>query len=257
MCRTVSIEPSRVHKEWTAFGLALTFMTRIPWRFPTEPTADALARGNSYFPWVGLLIGLASVAFFSLASTVWPVMIGLVLLLLAQWLLTGALHEDGLADCADGLAGGHDRAHRLRIMKDSSVGVYGVLAVMIASALKLSLWLSIEPLWVALLVAPAVARFTPLLLMSTLEYVQNQDQSKVHTIAQGLTPQRLAVAASVPLLAALFTGTLLPTLIATALVVLLWGLLLRKLLGGITGDALGASVLLTELIWLLVWLALA
>lgn len=248
---------SRWQKESTAFGLALTFLTRIPWRLPSDIAPEAMARSNSYLPWVGLFIALLSVTFYGVLSTLWPALVGLLLLLLAQWLLTGALHEDGLADSADGLAGGRDPAHRLRIMKDSSIGVYGMLALFLASALKLVLWLSHEPLWVALLVAPAVARFTPLLLMSTLEYVQASAQSKVHSLVQRLSPKRLAFAASAPLLAAALTGTLFPTLVATALVAVLWGLLVRKLLGGITGDVLGASVLLTELVWLLVWVALA
>jgi adenosylcobinamide-GDP ribazoletransferase len=248
---------ARWHQEFIAFGLALTFLTRIPWRLPATLPSDALVRGNSYFPWVGLLIGLISVAFYSLASTFWPILVSVLLLLLVQSLLTGALHEDGLADSADGLAGGANQEQRLQIFKDSRVGVYGVLAIVIASALKVALWLAHEPLWVALLVAPAVARFTPLLLMSTLSYVQSADQSKVHSIAQGLSHKRLVWAASLPLLAALLTGTLLPTLAATALVAVFWGLLLRKLLGGVTGDVLGASVFLTELVWLLLWVALA
>jgi len=247
----------RWQQEWIAFGLALTFLTRIPWRLPAPLPPDAIARGNSYFPWVGLGLGLFSVALFSLLSSLWPVLVSLLLVLLAQWLITGALHEDGLADSADGLAGGTDREHRLHIFKDSRIGVYGVLAVGVASALKVALWFSQESLWVALLVAPAVARLTPLLLMSSLAYVQRTEQSKVQSIAQGLSPQRLAFAASVPLVAALLTGTLLPTLAATALVALLWGLLVRKLLGGVTGDVLGASVLLTELVWLLLWVMLA
>lgn len=248
---------SRWSKESTAFGLAITFLTRIPWRIPTPLAEGATARGNSYFPCVGLLIGLISVACYSLLSTLWPALIAVLLLLFGQWLLTGALHEDGLADSADGLAGGFDREHRLRIFKDSRVGVYGLLAIGVASALKVGLWLAHEPLWVALLVAPAVARFTPLLLMSQLNYVQSSAQSKVGAIVQGLSFKRLLFAASMPLLAALLTGTLVPTLLATGLVALLWGLLLRKLLGGVTGDVLGASVLLTELVWLLIWVALA
>jgi adenosylcobinamide-GDP ribazoletransferase len=247
----------RWQQEWIAFGLALTFLTRMPWRLPATLPPDAIARGNSYFPWVGLLLGLFSVALLSLFTTIWPLLVSLLLVLLAQWLITGALHEDGLADSADGLAGGHNPEQRLHIFKDSRVGVYGVLAVGIASALKVALWYGHESLWVALLIAPAVARLTPLLLMSTFTYVQNADQSKVQPIVQGLSPKRLAFAASVPLIAALLTGTLLPTLAATALVALLWGALVRKLLGGITGDVLGASVLLTELVWLLIWVALA
>lgn len=252
----MSTKTPRWQKEYRAFGLAVTFLTRIPWPLPTTISPKAIARGNSYFPWVGLLIGVFSVAFYSLTSMLWPALICLILLLLAQWLLTGALHEDGLADSADGLAGGRDVAHRLQIMKDSSMGVYGGLALLVASGLKLALWLNIEPIWVALLVAPAVARCTPLLLMTWLDYVQSPEQSKVSSIAQGLSHKRLAWAASVPLLASLLTGTLLPTLVATGLVVLLWGLLARKLLGGVTGDVLGASVLLTELLWFLLWLAL-
>src|ERR1700693_5396426 len=103
------------------------FLTRLP--VPAQPDfqLDWINRSARYFPLIGQFVGLLSAAVLVLAAKFWPSWTAALIAILAATLITGALHEDGLADTADGLGGGRDAAHRLAIMKDSAIGTYGVL----------------------------------------------------------------------------------------------------------------------------------
>src|SRR5690242_9843932 len=108
--------------------LAFQFLTRIPIRgLPHQP--EALARAAKFFPVVGLGIGLIAVAIHYLLVPYVPRQL-LAMLLLSFFVgVSGALHEDGLADCADGLLGGWSKEQILEIMRDSRIGTYGAIAI--------------------------------------------------------------------------------------------------------------------------------
>jgi len=165
--------------------------------------------------------------------------------------ITGAFHEDGLADSMDALGGGYTVARRLEIMKDSRIGTYGAVALIVALGLKAVLLLEAEPVWLALLVTPAISRLTPLLLMRFLPYVTDPTTSKSKPVAEAFSSQRLLLATLFILGVALLFSVWLPALLAVGLVALLWGASLKRQLGGYTGDTLGASVVFTELVFLL------
>lgn len=242
-----------LQREWQAFWLALGFLTRIPMLAKVDYSQRLMNQCSVYFPLVGLLLGGLYAGLYSLLEGWWSPLVCVLLVLAFHLWITGAFHEDGMADSADGLGGGYTVERRLDIMKDSRIGTYGAAALIMVLLLKVVLLVELSPVLqvLGLLLAPAVSRLTPLCLMCALPYVTDPDTSKSKPVAEGFSVRRLSVAAvGVTILAALF-DVVLPALIAVVLVAVVWGAMLKRSLGGYTGDALGASVVLSELVFLL------
>ncbi|TNE80626.1 MAG: adenosylcobinamide-GDP ribazoletransferase [Gammaproteobacteria bacterium] len=251
----MSAQSNRLQQEWQAFWLALGFLTRIPMLVKIDYSQRLMNQSSVYFPLVGLILGALYAALFSITELVWSPLAGILLVISFHLWITGAFHEDGLADSVDALGGGYTVTKKLEIMKDSRIGTYGTVALIMALGLKATFLLDTRHTWLALLVAPAISRLTPLLLMGFLPYVTDPDKSKSKPVADGFSHQRLTWAGGfvllLTLMAALPLRGLLPcALFATLAVALGWGLYLKKQLGGYTGDALGASVVLSELVLL-------
>ncbi|OEY66248.1 adenosylcobinamide-GDP ribazoletransferase [Marinobacter sp. X15-166B] len=243
-------------REWQAFWLALGFLTRIPIPVRIDYSQQLMNQCSLYFPLVGLLLGALYAGLFALLSLAWSPLVCVLLVLCFHLFITGAFHEDGLADSVDALGGGYTVAKRLAIMKDSRIGTYGTVALVLALALKAALLLDAGSIGLALLTAPAISRLPPLLLMAFLPYVSDPETSKSKPVAEGFSRPRLMVAVTFTALVGLVGSLWLPGLwltAATAIVMVtwLWGWYLRRQLGGYTGDALGASVVLCELVLLL------
>jgi adenosylcobinamide-GDP ribazoletransferase len=247
--------------------VAVQFFTRLP---VTGALAQwvgfspAMLRASAaHFPGVGWLVGLAACAVFAslslaLPGTAFTPLVAAMGCTIATVLLTGAFHEDGLADLADGLGGSADRQRALEIMKDSRLGSYGVLALVLglgAKAALLALLAAASPTAVlaALLAAHVVSRFWPLLLIRSLPYVGDEAGSKSKPLADRIEPGALTIAAawcSVPLALAFFVQDarfVLAGLAASALAALWMYRLLARRLQGFTGDALGAAQQLCEI----------
>lgn len=245
-----------LNREWQAFWLAVGFLTRIPMLVQIDYSQRLMNQSSIYFPLVGLLLGALYVAAFFLLGLAFSPLVSVILVVILHLFITGAFHEDGLADSVDALGGGYTVEKRLEIMKDSRIGTYGTVALVMALMLKVALLTEADLIWLALLVAPAISRLTPLLLMATMTYVTDPDKSKSKPVADGFSAVRLGTASAFVLVLCavmsfwqpfLITGTLA----AVLLVALLWGAYLRSQLGGYTGDALGASVVFSELVLLL------
>lgn len=236
-------------QQWRLFLLALGFLTRLP--LPVIKGFDPAELNDAarYFPLVGMMVGLlAALVLMASLHLHLPVMVAISLSMVASVWLTGAFHEDGLADTLDGLGGGWTKEQALTIMKDSRIGSYGAIALVLALLLKLvSLsHISLEILPCVLLAAHAVSRLAAVLVIASQEYVREEGKAK--PLAHKLSATSLGVA--------LFTGfaplALLPAGLWLALVpvVLVWLWFSRKLrhrLGGYTGDCLGAMQQFTEL----------
>jgi adenosylcobinamide-GDP ribazoletransferase len=229
---------------------AVQFLTRLP--VPPQPdfSADWINRSARYFPFVGQFVGLIAALVLLLAAQFWSGLIPGLLALLTAALITGALHEDGLADTADGLGGGRDAAHRLAIMKDSRIGTYGVLALGFATALKLTSLASLSP-WAAacsLIAAHGVARAATVTVMHALPYAGDETSAKISTRAKPPSPNEVFIALALcawPLLLLNDSKALLGLVICAA-VTLAMALIARRLIGGQRGDILGAVEQLCE-----------
>ncbi|RBW51908.1 adenosylcobinamide-GDP ribazoletransferase [Marinobacter sp. F3R11] len=245
-----------ITNEWQAFWLAIGFLTRIPIPVRINYSQQLMNQCSLYFPMVGLMLGALYAGLFALLSLAWSPLTCILLVLCFHLFITGAFHEDGLADSMDALGGGYTLEKRLEIMKDSRIGTYGTAALVMALALKAALLLDTSNIWLALLVMPAISRITPLLLMAFMPYVTDPEKSKSKPVAESFSRRRLLVSGLfTALVAFLFSlwipGLWLAALTAIITVALLWGWYLQRQLGGYTGDTLGASVVFCELVLLL------
>lgn len=237
------------------FFTALMFLTRIPCPSWVGFQPDWLGRSTVYFPLVGLIVGLLGAAAFWGASWLWPssVLVAAVAAVAATARVTGAFHEDALADAFDGFGGGHERDRVLEIMKDSRVGSYGALALALAVIARVAALASLAEIspWrvtAALVAGHVLGRWSSLPLIYRYEYAR-ESSGKSKPFAAGVTGPRLAAGT---VLTVLIAGTALgllaiPALLVAALVTALAGRYFRRRIGGITGDCLGAANQIVEL----------
>lgn len=245
-----------LRQELAAIRAAVMFFTRLP--VPSVENFDAqdLQRAAAWFPYVGWLVGLLAALVWWAAVQWWPPTIASGLSLAATLLLTGAFHEDGLADVCDGFGGGYTKERVLEIMTDSRIGAFGAIGVVVVMALK---WQAVASLpigmaAVALIAGHAISRSAAVALMAVLPYVRGE-ASKAKPMATQLSGGRLVVALAGGLLPLLLGSAGLEIQLAAlatglATVVILWvilGLWFRRRLGGYTGDCLGAAQQITEL----------
>jgi adenosylcobinamide-GDP ribazoletransferase len=243
---------------WEEFRLAGAFLTVLPVADRVTFSPHRLGRSMAFSPAIGLLLGLGLVLLDKSLGLLLPRPVLDCLLILALIVVTGGLHLDGVADLADGLAGGKDRAGILRIMKDSRVGAMGVIAVVMLLLLKLLSLGSVPPeqKTAALIFMPAAGRWVQVMLSVFCPYVRPEGGTGGAFVAHA--GKREALIASGTLVVAvllLFHSAglfflLLITLFAISLIAYF-----RKRLGGVTGDVLGAATEIMEVFTLLLVLA--
>lgn len=229
-------------REWNLLLVAVQALTRIPVTISHGP--DTLRDATRFMPLVGLGVGAVAAAVFTAARAGLPPGPAALLALGATLLLTGALHEDGLADCCDGLLGGRTRADALRIMRDSRIGAFGALGLLAVVGTKLACVAALPEPGHALIAAAAASRFWAVLPPAVLPYAR--DEGMAGTVA-GASRRDLLVAAAFGVLPLLLLGPrAVPALLLSAVVAGALGLYARHRLGGYTGDVLGATQQVTE-----------
>lgn len=240
-------------RQLALFFVALQFLTRLPVPILRDFQPDWIARSARYFPLVGALVGALSATVFVAASQIWSGVLPALLAVAAGVLITGAFHEDGLADTFDGLGGGQTPARRLEIMKDSRIGTFGALALGLALALKIAA-LAELPIWIgalSLVAAHAGGRAAAVIAMRLLSYAGDRDQTKVKPVAAGVTTGEVIIGLAFAILALIPLLFVAPTATAIAVVVgaLFAASIARtgsRLIGGWVGDTLGATEQLFE-----------
>jgi len=241
---------------------AFLLLSRIPagwYRFPHDRPPD-FTSATWAFPLVGIVIGAAGGGALGLAGMAGlPPFAAATIGVLVMTLLSGAMHEDGLADMADGFGGGRDVESTVRIMHDSRIGSYGVLALILATALRISLLMvcleMFDPLELIMLLASitAAGRFQPVLQLAVFPL---SPHARLAMLTGRPDTGRFILALAVWLPALIWlTGpaaaaiTALPALAAS-----LWigGWAVRRV-GGLTGDVMGAPTIIAEVIMLMCW----
>ena len=236
--------------QWRLLVCAAQFLTRLPTPRQSDFESDWINRSARYFPMVGQLVGLLCAAIWLAAGRFWPGLPAAALTVGAGVLITGGFHEDGLADSADGLGGGSDKARRLAIMKDSRIGTYGALALALVIVLRVVLLAGLAP-WagaLALVVAHGGARACAVMVMALMPYAGDPDAAKVRPSPQGVTWPESAFALASGAWPLVWLGgprAALAVSLAVAATVSM-ALLARRLIGGVTGDVLGAVEQLAE-----------
>ena len=249
-------------KEWKYFLLALGFFTRIPVPSFADFHESDLNHSAKYFPLIGIIVGLAGAGCFFLSVEFFPQTIAVLISMVCTIYLTGAFHEDGLADSADGLGGGWDKERILTIMQDSRLGTYGAVAIFMMLLVKFQTLNAMHGILIpaALVCAHALSRLSAVWLMHTLSYVKFNGKAKpLATEIKGIDFFVAHVFGLLPfigVLAFMMVNHYTPRLIAELLLITLTPMLLswlwwwhkiRKWLGGYTGDTLGAMQQVTEL----------
>jgi adenosylcobinamide-GDP ribazoletransferase len=247
--------------------LALQFFTRVPvtgrlaaW---VGYSPAMLRAGTAHFPGIGWIVGLLAAAVAGGFLAVLPPspfapLLAAVLSTIATVLFTGALHEDGLADVADGLGGSAQRERALEIMKDSRIGAFGALALALALLAKVSLLaligsIDVRVLCASLLLAHVLSRAWPLLLIRFLPYVGDAAASKSRPMAGAISVGGLAAGFAWALAAAALVAWvqgaafLLAPLAASAIALAVLARWFLRRLQGFTGDCLGATQQVCEI----------
>ena len=249
------------------FLLALQFFTRIP---VTGRLADwvgfspAMLRASAaHFPGIGWIAGAVGAGAFAavqaaLAPSAFAPLAAAVFSCVATAWMTGGFHEDGLADVADGLGGSAQRERALDIMKDSRLGAYGALALVLALLAKISLLAvlgshSLAAAAAAVAVAHVVSRFWPLCLVRLLPHVGDTARSKSKPLADQISTRTLAAAGLWCFAPMLLYALVQPPLalglglVASALASLWMARWFSRRLQGFTGDCLGATQQISEI----------
>jgi adenosylcobinamide-GDP ribazoletransferase len=253
---------SFMRKQWRSFLLAVGFFTRIAVPSFADFEEHELNDAAKYFPLIGVIVGLFGAGVFLLSAYVFPNAIAVLLSMAATIYLTGAFHEDGLADSADGLGGGWDKERILTIMQDSRLGTYGAIALIGVLFAKFQLLTELPQSFIAyaLIIAHALSRLSAVYMMATLRYVKPSGKAK--PLATKLGKVDLVIASIFGLLPLVFlqyyffplvieARHILALLICVLMPVVAiwwwWRLKIKRWLGGYTGDCLGATQQLTEL----------
>jgi adenosylcobinamide-GDP ribazoletransferase len=257
-------------KELRYFFTALMFLTRLPVPQTTDHKPEYLEKSSRYFPLVGWVVGfIAAVAF--VAASYLTIPLAAIFCIIASVLATGAFHEDGFADMCDAFGGGWTKEKILTIMKDSRLGTFGTVGLILILSLKcyLLIIIALQPglahtilpapwpvvLFPALIIfaAHSISRLMPLVMIQTYQYVFQDDLSKSKPLAStrlGWGPMLFAI------ITALLPFVILPwqyicSLLPMLLAVWWLGRFFKKWIGGYTGDCLGSVQQVTEIIFLL------
>ncbi|WP_069470953.1 adenosylcobinamide-GDP ribazoletransferase [Candidatus Marithrix sp. Canyon 246] len=242
------------------FVAALMFYTRIPCPNSIEPSNKSL----KYFPLIGWIIGGIGVATLLIFHSILPLSVSILLSMAATIYATGAFHEDGFTDTCDAFGGGWTKPQILSIMKDSRIGAYGTVGIIVLLSLK---WItlyeiglySVPILLISYLNAHISSRFMASLMVQSHQYVQDINKSKSSKAAIQLSLGEMWYSSIFVLLGGLFFYSYPLLLLAFPIAYmtkLYLGYYFNKRIGGYTGDCLGAIQQVTEIMFYLGILAL-
>ncbi|MEM9987885.1 MAG: adenosylcobinamide-GDP ribazoletransferase [Pseudomonadota bacterium] len=245
------------------FLLALQFLTRWPVKTDQLYSPARMAAAVRYYPLVGICVGGLSASVFLFAALIFPAPIAILLAITAGLIVTGAFHEDGLADTFDGIGGGLTQEKSLEIMRDSRLGTYGTLALLMMLAVKVAALISLPPSMVplALISAHGLSRLSSITVIATSRYVRAEGTGK--PVSQGVSPLSFLIAMATGGLLMVIWGVFHPPMVLIgAMGGLILGHILMRLfferkIGGYTGDTLGAVQQLSEIgfyLGLVAWL---
>jgi adenosylcobinamide-GDP ribazoletransferase len=250
--------------------VAVQFLTRVPVPSLSGYQTQWLAQSARYFPLVGALVGVVNVVIWWLASLAFPPPVAVGIMMAASLLLTGAFHEDGFADTCDGFGGGVSKDRVLEIMKDSRIGAYGAIGLVVMLGLK---WVTVAALPdtvlpLLLVCAHMVSRWCATALIWTLRYARTGDDAKSAPLAGTLTTGAWLASGALGGVAVaciallghfswdpLMTRALFAAAASVAATTAAAASYCHQRLGGYTGDFLGAVQQATELVFLLSGLA--
>lgn len=247
-----------MRNELQVFLTSLMFFTRIPCPSWIDHSEELLNKANRYFPLIGWIVGGAAASIIYGLHFIFPPSVCILLAISVSVLLTGAFHEDGFADVCDGFGGGWTSERILLIMKDSRVGAYGVIGIILLFSLKIFLLIELLnfDLWFcikSILLAHVLSRFISVTIMFTHEYAREDATSKVKPIAKNISNKDFLISSVwfIPAFLLFQNWWMLLVIIPAYAMKIYLSAYFKKWIGGYTGDCLGAAQQITFVITLL------
>jgi len=231
------------------------FYTRFPVKHIEGWSEELLNKSTRYFPLIGILVGGVGALFFYGAVQLFTISLAVILSMVATVFFTGAFHEDGFADFCDGFGGGYSKERILEIMKDSRIGTYGSIGLLLILGIKFLALTQIEIARIPFIIIAghAVSRLFPVLLIYTSQYARLDASSKTKPIGKADSVYSLIFVLTLGG-TTLFLLSWLEAIIGIAVLMVVY-LFFRKYiirkLGGYTGDVLGALQQLCEVFFYL------
>ena len=241
------------------FLTALQFLTLIRISKGLDTTGENLGRSMSCFPVVGLFIGLILVAVRIVFSHILPSSLVDVLVIVVLVVLAGAFHLDGFADTVDGLAGGKDQEKTLDIMRDSQIGSFAVVGLILLLVLKVFALMEVpaEIKNRTLLIIPVLGRWSTVQLASGYTYARSDPGTALaFTRFAGRKEYIISTLITAVILIGLFQLEGLMIMLIIAALTILFGHFFKRRIGGVTGDIMGAACEINEIATLLMICAL-
>ncbi len=236
-----------IRNQLSVFAVALQFMTRLPGLSRADWTRKRERASVGYYPAAGIVIGAFAAIAYWLANQLFPPLLFSLFAVAAAIVISGALHEDGLADVCDGVGGGQTRDKALAIMKDSRIGAYGTLGLILSVGAKVAALSSLpaDIVIAALLGGHAMSRAAILAVLATADYVRVEGGAasavaeKPSSVSWTVTGLTVALVVALCLLIMPLSAILYAFAGAAVLALAMRQVFMRKL-GGYTGDCLGA-----------------
>lgn len=236
----------------TGLVTAVRYLTIVPVPGSARAGREDLGRSAAWFPLVGLAIGAVAVLVDRVTAFLFPTLLSALLTVTVWKLLTGGLHLDGLADSLDGLVG-RDPEHRLAIMRDSRIGAFGAIGLILFLLLEIAALAELRGAlrWRVLLAAPALARSMPLLIGRLFPAARREGHGASFQASLSANSAAVGVVAGVAVALAALGVPGIAAVVAGIAAALGFARLLAGRLSGVTGDVLGASIEVSELAVLL------
>lgn len=242
-------------KEFQIFLTAVMFFTRIPCPKWVDHNPEYLTKSAKYFSLVGIMVGGIGALVFYGASFLLSTEVSLLLSMVATIYTTGAFHEDGFADVCDGFGGGWTKEKILLIMKDSRLGTYGTIGLVLILVIKFSALREIPSSYIpiTIIAGHSLSRFIATTLIYTHPYIRDTDDSKAKPAAKSITLGMAILSGIFGILPLLFFRTpfILLAIIPCYLAKMYLGSMFNKWIGGQTGDCAGAVQQLCEVVFYL------
>ena len=232
-----------IRTELEYFFGAIRFFTRLPVPHWVGHSSEALQRSTRYFPAVGLIVGMIAALVFAFTSFFWPKTLAVLASMAMTLYVTGAFHEDGWSDMVDGFGGGWEKSQILTIMKDSRIGSFGAVGLILMLLTKFFALVEIDLLLVpvSLVAGHSFSRLCATFVLRKLDYVREEGKSK--PLATHIDNGALVFAVVTALLPLLLLSPQqsIPGVILALLATFWLARKFKKRIGGYTGDCLGAT----------------
>ncbi len=251
-------------KQWKLFLTAIMFYTRIPVTKNISFSEELLNKSTKYFPFIGWIVGGFGALIFYASQFIFPISISVILSMVSTILLTGAFHEDGLADSCDAFGGGWTKEKILEIMKDSRIGTYGTVGLILILFTKYFCLTSVtvEQIPFVLFAGHALSRYSATGMIFFSKYARDDAKSKSKPVGKSLSATDNLIAfifGTTPLFLLSINYSYWYLLILITIVPIIYFLkrYFEKWIGGFTGDGLGATQQISEIVFYLTFIIIS